>query len=106
MNEYESVHHEVLHRLVAGAAGSTTAELNELYEAVAPVAYNGTTKTAIQSRRYRRQVLSDLEAEDCVSAHDTPRGRVWVTRRLPDDLDVQNIAKEARHAQQTGTEVE
>lgn len=90
-----SVHHEVLHRLVAGAAGSTTAEIQLLYDAVAPIAYRGTTDSPVQRRR-RREVLRELTDESLVTSHDTPRGRVWVPLTMPDGMDIRYAATEAR----------
>jgi hypothetical protein len=63
--------------LVVGAAGSTTEELQQLYDAVAPVAYRGLLDTPISSRRYRRDLLADLERVGVISHTQTPRGRIW-----------------------------
>jgi hypothetical protein len=72
-----SLHHRLLYRLVLGAAGSTTADLQLLYDAVAPVAYRGTTASPLTSRRWRRKVLNDLRDAGVVEATRTTRGWVW-----------------------------
>lgn len=72
-----SHHHCVLYRLVLGAAGATTADLQLLYDAVAPVAYRGTTSSPSRSRRWRRKILNDLREAGMIDAHETPRGWVW-----------------------------
>lgn len=72
-----SHHHRVLYRLVLGAPGSTTAELQTLYESIAPLLYRGET-TVPACRRWRRSILSDLTDDGVVSSHDTPSGRIWV----------------------------
>lgn len=72
-----SFHHRLLYRLVLGAAGTTTADLQLLYDAVAPVAYRGTTASPSSSRRWRRKILNDLRDAGVIEAHETPRGWVW-----------------------------
>jgi len=49
-----SLHHRMLYRLVLGAAGASTAELQLCYEALAPVVYRGRVASACGSRRWRR----------------------------------------------------
>ena len=93
----DSVHGDVLHRLVAACAGATTAELQLCYDALAPVCYRGTTSTPV-GRRPRREHLSDLVDANLVEFRDTPRGRVWLPVELPDGLEVRNVAAEARAA--------
>jgi len=73
-----SFHHRLLYRLVLGAPGSHTADLQRLYDAVAPVAYQGVTATASSSRRWRRKLLADLRDAGVVVAHETSRGHLWV----------------------------
>lgn len=94
-----SLHHRLLYRLVLGAPGSTTEELNYLYDAVAPLVYHGTTLEAIapRTRWERRNALVDA---DLVDSYDTPSGRVWVPLQVPDDLEVRFVAREARAYQQ------
>lgn len=94
-------HAVVLHRLIAGAPGSTTAEIQLLYDAVAPIAYRGTTTTPI-ARRARREKLSALVEADRVAAHDTPRGRVWVPLAMPEGLAVRHVATEPRESRAGG----
>lgn len=73
-----SLHHRLLYRLVLGAAGSTTADLQLLYDAVAPIAYRGTTISPSGSRRWRRKILNDLRDAEVIDARHTPRGWVWM----------------------------
>jgi len=70
-------HHHLLYRLVLGAPGSTTEDLQRAYDAVAPIAYRGTTGSPCSSRRYRRKLLNDLRDAGVVEAHETPGGWVW-----------------------------
>lgn len=86
-----SLHAEVLHRLVAGAPGSSTAEIQLLYDAVAPLVYRGTTESPVR-RRWRREKLAHLAEEGVVASHDTPRGRVWVPLVLPRGMDARHPA--------------
>lgn len=82
-----SIHHRLLYRLVAGAPGLRTADLQLLYDVVGPVAYRGTMATPCDSRRWRRDLLDDLRDTGVVSVHATPRGRVWVpTEAVVDDV--------------------
>lgn len=76
--EHWTFHHRLLYRLVAGAAGARTEDLQLLYDAVAPLAYRGTTTEPCDSRRYRRKLLTELAEAGVIGVHDTPRGRVWV----------------------------
>lgn len=96
------VHATVLHRLIAGAPGGTTAEIQLLYDAVAPIAYRGTTVTPI-ARRARREKLAALAEADRVAAHDTPRGRVWAPLAMPEGLAVRHVATEPRESQAAGS---
>lgn len=73
-----TLHHRFLYRIVLGAAGATSEEINLLYNAIAPVVYYGTTETQSDSRRWRHKLLKDLEAGGYVSGHQTPRGWVWI----------------------------
>lgn len=95
-----SLHHRLFHRLVSVAPGSTTAELQLMYEGLAPLVYRGTTWSSVQ-RRWRRKVLSDLSDSGAVDHRDTPRGRVWFPVTLPDGLDVRRAATDARRNQCT-----
>jgi len=72
-----SYHHRVLYRVVLGAAGATTSDVHLLYEAVAPVAYYGTTETSVE-RRWRRKLLCDLRDAGFLTERETPRGGVWL----------------------------
>lgn len=91
-----SLHHRLFHRLVSAAPGSTTLELQLMYEGLAPLVYRGTTWSSVQ-RRWRRKVLSDLNDSGAVDHRNTPRGRVWFPVTLPDGFDVrQNSADEQR----------
>jgi hypothetical protein len=72
-----SLHHRMLYRLVLGAAGASTAELQLCYEALAPVVYRGTVASACVSRRWRRELLADLRDEGVITSHPTPRGWIW-----------------------------
>jgi len=72
-----SAHHRLLYHLVLGAPGSTTAELQLLYDAVAPVAYRGLTASPASSRRWRRKVLGDLLDAGVLETHETTGGWVW-----------------------------
>jgi hypothetical protein len=92
-----SLHHQLLHRLVAVAPGATSAELQLMYEGLAPLAYRGTTSSPVQRRR-RREVLSELVEGGVVEFHDTSRGRVWVPITLPDEMDVRHAATDARES--------
>lgn len=96
MAEYESFHHEVLHRLVAGAAGITTADLQLLYDATAPIIYHGSLEQPLEGRRYRRSILTELREAGRISSAETPRGRVWTPTTIPTGLDVRHVAREAR----------
>lgn len=92
----ERVDHQLLHRLIAADAGATTAHIQSLYEAVAPLVYHGTTSEPLHHRRPRRNVLNDLVDEKRVAVHETPRGRVWVPLTLPAGMDVKHSARAAR----------
>lgn len=72
-----SFHHRLLYRLVLGSAGATTSDLQLLYDAVASVAYRGTTASPSSSRRWRRKILNDLRDAGVIDAHRTSRGWVW-----------------------------
>jgi hypothetical protein len=72
-----TLHHRLFYRLVAGAPGIRTADLQLLYDVVAPVAYEGTTASPTSSRRWRRKLLGDLQDAGVIDAHPTPRGWVW-----------------------------
>lgn len=69
-----SAHHRLLYRLVLGAPGSTTAEVQLLYDAVA---YRGLTTSTASSRRWRRKVLGDLLDAGVLETHETTGGWVW-----------------------------
>lgn len=97
-----SFHHRVLYRLVLGAAGSPTAELQLLYDAVAPVAYRGTTASPSSSRRYRRKLLNDLRDAGVVEAHETPRGWVWTPAE--DVVETDRAAQDAPDAEVSPTD--
>jgi len=71
-----SFHHRVLYRLVLGTAGASTAAIQLCYEAIAPVAYRGTTATPVK-RRYRRQLLCELRDAGVIASHPSLRGQVW-----------------------------
>jgi len=73
-----ALHHRLLYRLVLGAPGSTTEELQRLYGAVAPVAYRGTMTAPVDSRRWRRKLLYDLRDAGVIDAIETPKDWVWV----------------------------
>lgn len=72
-----SFHHRVLYRLVLGASGSRTVDLQLLYEALAPVLYRGVVDSPCESRRWRRELLGHLRDAGVVAWHPTPRGWVW-----------------------------
>lgn len=76
-------HHRLFYRLVLGTTGARSDDLQLLYDAVAPLAFKGTTDTPHSSRRWRRKLLNDLADAEVISAHETPRGLVWV----PADYD-------------------
>jgi len=80
-----SIHHRVFYRLVLGAPGSRTADLQLLYDALAPVVYRGTTASKCDSRRWRRKLLNDLQDAGVVVSAETPRG--WIWRPTADALD-------------------
>ena len=88
-----SLHAEFLHRLVVATPGSTTADLQLLYDAVAPLVYYGTAESPT-CRRWRREQLRDLDAAGVITSADTPRGRVWVPVELPEGLEVNHTATE------------
>jgi hypothetical protein len=73
-----SFHHRLLYRLVLGVPGSHTADLQRLYDAVAPVTYRGVEETPSSSRRWRRKLLGDLRDAGVVVAHETRQGLLWV----------------------------
>lgn len=72
-----SLHHRLFYRLIVGAPGSRTGDLQLLYDAVAPVAYRGTMTSKCDSRRWRRKLLNDLEDAGVVTSTRTPRGWLW-----------------------------
>lgn len=72
-----TLHHKVCYRIIAGAQSILTSDLNNLYEAVAPVAYKGSTKTPISSRKYRRDILYDLKDADAIVGFRTANGIMW-----------------------------
>ena len=86
-----SLHHRLFYRLVVGAPGSRTADLQLLYDAVAPVAYRGTTVSKCDSRRWRRKLLNDLQDAGVVTSDETPRG--WIWRPTADAVDDELLAK-------------
>lgn len=73
-----SDHHRALLAIVRGAPGITTGDLHRLYEEIADVVYQGRPSTPVKSNRYRRQLLSDLEAAEYVIGYGVEQGRVWV----------------------------
>ncbi|MFW6435608.1 MAG: hypothetical protein ACOCY1_04435 [Halovenus sp.] len=83
-----SLHADFLHRLVAGAAGSTTEELQGLYEALAPLVYAGTADMDVNPR-HRRRKLNELRDAGLVESFDAPRGLVWVPVEMPEGIDSQ-----------------
>jgi hypothetical protein len=70
-------HHRVLYRLVVGTVSSHTAELQRLYEAIAPLAYQGAAETPVE-RRWRRKLLEDLRTAGVLEARKTPHGWLWI----------------------------
>ncbi|PHQ45123.1 hypothetical protein DJ68_14575 [Halorubrum sp. C3] len=86
--ERRSLHADFLHRLVAGAAGSTTEELQDLYETLAPLVYAGTTDMSV-SPRHRRRKLNELKDAGLVESFDAPRGLVWVPVEMPEGVENQ-----------------
>lgn len=72
-----SIHHRVFYRLVLGAPGARTGDLQLLYDALAPVVYRGTTTSKCDSRRWRRKLLNDLKDAEVVTSAETPRGWIW-----------------------------
>lgn len=85
-----SIHADLLHRLVAAAPGSTTADLQLLYDTVAPLVYHGTASSPT-CRRWRREQLRDLVDGGVITSVDTPRGRVWFPQELPDDVEPNHV---------------
>jgi hypothetical protein len=92
-----SLHADLLHRLVAASPGSTTADLQLLYDTIAPLVYHGTTSSPA-CRRWRREQLRDLDADGVITSVDTPSGRVWVPVELPDGVEPNHVATAPREA--------
>lgn len=87
-----TLHHRVFYRLVLGAPGISTEDLQLLYESIGPVAYKNNLKTPIKSKWHRRKVLNELRDAGLVDYHPTQRGRLWA----PDEdvVDVPNPGEE------------
>ena len=79
-SETREFHRRVLRTLVDGAPGSSTTEIHALYEAVAPLVYEGALASPVASHCHRRNLLDSLEEEGLVAGFDRPRarGRTWV----------------------------
>jgi hypothetical protein len=89
-----SFHHRVFYRLVVGAAGGTTRELSLLYDALAPLLYQGVMEDPVSSRRWRRTLLDELRAAGMITAAETPRGHVWLPAETVDDVEDLEVALE------------
>jgi len=73
-----TAHHRLLVAIIQGQPGVTTEEIQDLYEALAPLAYQGTLATPVSARRWRRQLLTELDEAGAVIAYETARDRLWV----------------------------
>jgi len=95
-----TLHHRLFYRLVVGAPGSRSADLQLLYDAVAPVAYRGTMASKCDSRRWRRKLLGDLEDAGVVTSAETPRGWLWWPTADAVDDELPTIAPDTAGAKQ------
>jgi hypothetical protein len=92
-SETREFHRRVLRTLVDGAPGSSTTEIHALYDAVAPLVYEGALASPVASHCHRRNLLDSLEEEGLVAGFDRPRarGRTWVpvsdTRATDEEAD-------------------
>ena len=73
----DSFHADVLEALIRGIPGCSTAEVCDLYDAVAPLVYRGTTQSPVE-RRWRREVLDSLQEDGRLESYETPNGRLWI----------------------------
>jgi hypothetical protein len=94
-------HKRVFRALVEGAPGSSTTELHALYDAIAPLVYEGRLATPVSSRRYRRDFLDELRMEDVVAAFDVPgdQARVWIPIESGTD-ERETVERATRQAQE------
>jgi hypothetical protein len=97
-SETREFHRRVLRTLVDGAPGSSTTEIHALYDAVAPLVYEGALASPVASHCHRRNLLDSLEDEGVVAGFDRPRarGRTWVPVSDPRSTDGDADEKDRR----------
>jgi hypothetical protein len=91
-----TTHHRLLTAIVQGQPGVTSETVHDLYEALAPLVYYGTTEESV-SESWRHDLLAELEEAGVVISHDQTEGRVgrvWV----PAGVESKSIRVPARLA--------
>lgn len=83
---FENYHDNVLYRLVCAQRTATTRRLQTLYDALAPLLYQGVTTQPVETESSRRQRLEALEDQGRIQKHRTARGIVWSPTELPEDV--------------------